>query len=105
STDLRGHFGGLEGRALRDGDELPLAGNSDRAEILIEKLRKEKIARWSPAYDWFSTAKREPVLRIVRGVNWDRFNSSTHRALTSETFSVSPDSDRMGVRLDGPQMQ
>src|SRR4029077_9054609 len=29
----------------------------------------------------------------------------THHALTSETFDVSPDSDRMGVRLNGPELQ
>jgi antagonist of KipI len=105
STDLRANFGGLNGRALRDGDEIRLGINSERAEILMDKLRAEKIARWKPTHDWSSPAKREPVLRVVRGSDWNRFNPSTHLALTNETFSVSPDSDRMGVRFESSELK
>src|SRR3984893_6906197 len=35
STDLRTSFGGFNGRALRDGDTLPLGRNSERAKILV----------------------------------------------------------------------
>jgi antagonist of KipI len=90
---------------LHDADEVPLGINSERAEVLIDKLREEKIARWKPAHDWSSPAKREPVLRFLRGSAWNRFNSSTHLALTSETFAVSPDSDRMGVRFESSELK
>ncbi len=105
STDLRANFGGFNGRPFRDGEELPLGANSERAKILINKLRGEKIARWKPPHEWSSPARAKPVLCVVRGADWDRFNSSTHFALTSGTFSVSPDSDRMGVRFEGPELQ
>jgi antagonist of KipI len=52
-----------------------------------------------------SPAKRYPALRFIRGVDWDRFNASTLQRFTSEAFAVSPDSDRMGVRLDGPELK
>jgi antagonist of KipI len=52
-----------------------------------------------------SPAKRYPVLRFIRGVDWDRFNPSTLQRFTSEAFAVSADSDRMGVRLDGPELK
>jgi len=45
------------------------------------------------------------MLRFIPGVDWNRFNASTLRRLTSEAFTVSPDSDRMGVRLDGPKLE
>src|SRR2546428_3754104 len=99
STDLRGNFGGLNGRALRDGDDLPLGENSGRTKILIENLREEKIARWKPPHDWSSPARREPVLRFIRGSDQSRFNAPTFQRFTCETFAVSPDSDRMGARL------
>src|SRR5438309_4489055 len=67
STDLRANFGGLDGRILRDTDEVPLNLNSERAGLLINELRAEKIARWKPPHDWSSPARREPVLRFVRG--------------------------------------
>jgi antagonist of KipI len=40
----------------------------------------------------------------VRGADWERFNASSHLALTNEAFMVSPDSDRMGARLEGPEL-
>ena len=105
STDLRANFGGFDGRILSDGDELPLGKHSQSTRILIDKLRKEKIAPWSPRHDWSSPAQRDPVLRIVRGTDWNLFNVSTHHALTTEPFTVSPDSNRMGARLDGPKLE
>jgi len=104
STDLRANFGGLDGRALRDGDKLLLEDQSDFARSLIDLLTERRVSSWSSPAEWSSTAKTKPILRIVRGCDWDRFNASTHHALTSETFSVSPDSDRMGVRLNGPEL-
>ncbi len=104
STDLRANFGGLDGRALRDGDELLLGEQSDFARSLIDLLNERRVSSWSSQAEWSSTAKTKPVLRIVRGCDWDHFNASMHHALTGEAFTVSPDSDRMGVRLDGPEL-
>lgn len=105
ATDLRSNFGGLDGRALRDGDAISLGENSKRAQLWMENLGRDKIANWSAPHDWASPVRPEPVLRIIRGAEWDRFSDSAHRALTSETFAVSPASDRMGTRLTGPVLQ
>ena len=105
STDLRGNFGGKEGRALQQSDELPLGKNSERTRILTDKLQVERIARWKPPHDWSSPAKREPTLRVVRGSEWSRFDNVTVQRFTGDKFIVSPDSDRMGVRFEGPQLK
>lgn len=105
STDLRASFGGFNGRALDDGDEIPLDEQSDAARSLVNLLREQRISSWSPPAEWTSTAKREPIPRIVRGTDWNGFNASTHDSLTSEPFTVSSDSDRMGARLDGPELR
>src|SRR5438094_9868492 len=52
STDLRGNFGGVNGRALRDGDALPLGKNAVRTKGWLENLRTERITRWSPPKPW-----------------------------------------------------
>jgi antagonist of KipI len=104
STDLRANFGGLEGRALRDGDKLLLGEQSDFARSLIDLLRERRVSSWSSQAEWSSTAKRKPVLRAIRGADWNGFDASAHHALTSGTFAISPDSDRMGVRLNGPEL-
>src|SRR5215475_1919766 len=99
STDLRAQFGGFEGRALRDGDVLPVAPWRRSPTPVTD------ISSRTAPHDWVSSAKRYPVLRFIRGVDWNRFNSSTLQRFTSEPFAVSPDSDRMGVRLDGPELK
>ena len=104
STDLRGNFGGVNGRALRDGDALPLGKNAVRTKGWMENLRTERIAPWSAPKPWSQTIMTNPVLRVVRGTDWNRFNASAHHAVTSEAFTVLPDSDRMGVRLSGPEL-
>ena len=109
STDLRASFGGLNGRALRDGDVIPLGewpGSSAFAKATVGKpIPATSISSWTAPHDWVSPAKPGPTLRFVRGLDWDRFNPSTLQRLTSESFAVSPDSDRMGVRLDGPELK
>jgi antagonist of KipI len=109
STDLRANFGGLDGQTLRDGDVLPLCGwpgSSAFAKATADKpIPATAVSSWAGPHDWVSPAKRYPVLRFVRGVDWVRFNSSTLQRFTSEAFTVSPDSDRMGVRFDSPELK
>jgi antagonist of KipI len=100
STDLHANFGGLEGRTLRDGDVLSL-GRVRRSDTAAT----EKISSWTAPHDWASPASHHPILRFIRGIDWERFNASTLQRFTSEPFVVSPDSDRMGVRLDGPELK
>jgi antagonist of KipI len=105
STDLRASFGGFDGRSLRDGDEVPLGENTARAKILLARLSDEKIGHWKPPHDWSSPARREPLLRFIPGCDQHRFTASTLQRFTSEAFTVSPDSDRMGVRFDAPELK
>jgi antagonist of KipI len=99
STDLRAQFGGFEGRALRDGDVLPLGGSPG------SPVPATTISSWTAPHDWVIPTKRDPILRFVRGIDWERFNASTLQRFTSEAFTVSPDSDRMGVRFEDPELK
>ena len=105
STDLRAGFGGLDGRALRDGDDLPLREASEINRARAKILRARHLSAWSAQREWTSPAARYPILRVVRGVDWNRFDASTHRALTTEKFIVTPEADRMGVRLDAKELK
>jgi antagonist of KipI len=100
STDLRANFGGLEGRRLRDGDQLSL-GEFRQSETAAAA----GISSWSAPHDWASPASRHPSLRFIRGVDWNRFNDVTIQRFTQHEFTVSPDSDRMGVRFDGSELK
>ena len=103
STDLRGKFGGHEGRALRDGDVLSVFKERRFIPRLPDGL--ESAAPWGAPATWAVQENRNPILRIVQGADWDRFTSGARQALVASAFSVSSDSDRMGVRLEGPELK
>ena len=109
STDLRANFGGFKERALRDGEVVLFArqtGSSGFAKATADKSTPAtRISSWTAPHDWASPASRHPNLRFIRGVDWNRFDDVTIRRFTIHEFSVSPDSDRMGVRLDGPELK
>lgn len=86
STYLRGSFGGFQGRALHDGDVLPLPAVTRQ---LGDHWRID--ARVLPAYS------PHPVVRVLRGAQTEEFGA----ALFETEFKVSPQSDRMGLRLAG----
>jgi antagonist of KipI len=100
STDLRANFGGLKGRTLRDGDQLSL-GEFWQSETAAAG----GISSWTAPHDWASPASRHPSLRFIGGVDWNRFNDVTIQRFTQHEFTVSPDSDRMGVRFDGSELK
>ncbi len=74
STDLRGNFGGMKGRALRDGDVISLG--TIRRSPAFATLRRgrqtaatEKVSSWSAPVEWTTTAKKNPVLRFIQDVD------------------------------------
>jgi antagonist of KipI len=105
STDLRAGFGGFAGRALRAGDELRLFDTTVGSRACLETLRQTRCSDWSAPHEWTNPTTPHPSLRVTRGADWNRFNDSTHHALTTENFIVTPDADRMGVRFDGPELK
>jgi antagonist of KipI len=103
STDLRGNFGGHEGRSLKEGDLLPL-GEPLSPHRISELFGDRKISEWSAPATWAVRVHRDRFLRIVRGMHWDRFTPDAQTSLVTTPFTVTPDSDRMGARLDGPNL-
>ena len=103
STYLPAKFGGLEGRALRAGDVLPLFPKS--AELAFRRYKKllngARSVHWSaPAQ---TSPEREPiVIHAMEGRHHAHFDAAARRAFFEATWKVSPDSNRMGFRLAGP---
>ena len=103
STDLRGNFGGHEGRTLRDGDELPLGTTKDLTKQRFGSAAPW-ISEWSAPASWAATAQRDRVLRFVKGPEWVRFTEEAQTTLVGAPFTVAMDSDRMAARLEGPNL-
>ncbi len=98
ATDLRGGFGGWEGRALRDGDELPLGPAVSPLNF------SGRTAPWGAPTEWARTAARHPVLRVIPGAEWDDFAPATRTIFLHESYAVAAAADRMGARLAGPAL-
>jgi antagonist of KipI len=105
STDLRAGFGGYEGRTLRDGDYMPLGSSSLSSERIERMFGEERIASWAAPSAWVTTARGRAFLRIMRGEHWSRFASNAQLSFLETAFTVTADSDRMGVRLDGLDLE
>jgi antagonist of KipI len=95
ATNLVAGFGGFEGRALAAGDRLPFAGKADRQNGTSLRVGPTLL----PVYSSF------PTVRIIKGAEFPLLADASKQAFLNRTFSVSPDSDRMGFRLQGPKLE
>jgi antagonist of KipI len=93
STYLRGRLGGVEGRALRKGDAVPVFPSGTPP-------RRRRVAPGA-----IPTYTGEPTIRVVLGPQADRFTEAGIRALLSGPYEMLPQSDRMGARLRGPRVE
>ncbi|EDP63715.1 Allophanate hydrolase subunit 2 [alpha proteobacterium BAL199] len=92
STYVRARIGGVDGRALRDGDALPL--RVERAE--------ERAERRCTDLSW---RRENGPIRVILGPQDDHFTADSLEAFFSGEYTVTREADRMGMRLDGPVLK
>lgn len=86
STYLMAGFGGIEGRALKAGDELV----SNTATNVLGEV------------DWQERAdEHQTVIRMLQGPEWELLKELPER----RQFEIDPSSDRMGIRLIGSSLE
>jgi 5-oxoprolinase (ATP-hydrolysing) subunit C len=95
STQLRGAFGGLQGRALQRGDTLraaaaapPLSTPSQPGLLPPEialPLRRDGCA----------------AVRVLPAAEYDRYTAASQAAFWRSEWKITPQSDRYGYRLSG----
>ena len=83
STNLKCKVGGFEGRKLKSGDVLPLR---------------------YPQSDLYGMTSRV-LVHVIPGPQDDYFSDKGKNIFYSETYSVTGDSDRMGIKLDGAPVE
>ena len=95
ATYLLVEKGGFDGRTLEAGDLLSLALPAPRPLVAGRHLSRRLLPEYS----------REPGLAAVPGPHHTRLKRPSRTALLKSTFAVSRDADRMGFRLEGPQLE
>ena len=110
STYLPAKFGGLQGRALKAGDRLPLVEEVSSLSLnRYNKLNNKKNLADLRTVSWSAPAltlpAREPiVIHAMEGRHYAHFDAAARRAFFEATWRVTPDSNRMGFRLQGPAL-
>ena len=91
STDVSAKLGGFEGRALKAGDVLPTLAADDWTPM--------DLCYEPPVYE------SEITVRVVLGPQEEYFTAAGVDTFFSAAYEISPNSDRMGLRLDGPEIE
>ena len=97
ATYLPGRFGGLDGRALRAGDRLPLRA------IAVRDLAQRAGRVWPE--DCRPPYNPQPILRVVLGPQDDYFTAEGVATFLNSAYQLTPEADRMGARLQGPSIK
>ena len=96
STYLPGGIGGHQGRLLKSGDRLevnrPAAPSREEFAVSLS----------APPHPHPVASAEDLTLRVTRGPQWSHFGERAHELFLAARYTVSPSSDRMGYRLNGP---
>ncbi|WP_050468057.1 biotin-dependent carboxyltransferase family protein [Herbaspirillum chlorophenolicum] len=112
STYVRGRFGGMEGRPLQRGDRVPAFSRergtpplalertlvSSGLNMVAAAALPEAAGHWIAPLDAGDGAL---TLRCIPGPHWQAFSEAARASFTAQAWRITPQSDRMGYRLDG----
>jgi len=89
STNTKSNIGANNGKKLQDEQSIKIYK-------INKNLRKKKIN--------YLNSKIEKI-RVVKGTNFNYFSETAINNLFKKEFKISKLSDRMGMRLEGPQLE
>lgn len=96
STYLRGGIGGLDGRAIKAGDRMEL-----KAPMSILPRMEERKVDLRDFYHYDQIRK----IRVLMGPQDDYFSETGKKTFLSAEYAVTHENDRMGYRMDGPDVE
>ncbi len=97
ATDLKGGFGGYQGRALRRGDHLGLLGqnaSTKSSNTFGVCVRNAALEQGSDVI----------TVRVIPAAEWNDYSHDTQREFLEATWRIDSVSNRVGYRLIGPSL-
>ena len=94
STYMKAKIGGHQGRKLEKGDVIGFRAPAETLKRMEDRVLKPEFAP-RPVY----------TLRVVLGPQDDAFTQDGLRTFLTGAYTVTPEFDRMGCRLDGAAIQ
>ena len=92
STFHKAGVGGINGKAIQEGQTIPLGKSSAKAG---NKIKKSSLPIISSDKKW--------SIEVVRGPNDDWIDEKGHKMFLNSEWKLQAKSDRTGYRLDGPK--
>ena len=111
ATYVRAAFGGIKGRPLRRGDVVRFGEPSELshriATAIMERAAPAKIAagNWSAGPSLIPFFRSGPAIRLIDDEHTALLTGESLERLIGAEFRVGPQSDRMGYRLEGPELK
>jgi biotin-dependent carboxylase-like uncharacterized protein len=114
STQLRGRFGGHQGRALVDGDVLQTGATPRTLKAADKELPTCGLIEFGvvppdialDASDFFPTANMGvTAVRVIPAAEYDDFDAEALKQFWAADWKITAQSDRYGYRLSGPALQ
>ena len=93
STCIRAVIGGFEGRALKKGDRLRIGRR--HPDLSLRRVKELFIPRYGGKWN----------TRVILGPQDDYFSDRGIKTFLSSEYTITPQSDRMGYRLQGPVIE
>ncbi|MGG7618298.1 biotin-dependent carboxyltransferase family protein [Bacillus coreaensis] len=93
STDTRSQIGGHHGRPLKAKDQLLISSS-----YLLHRIQ------WKLSPELHNHVMENRKVRFTKGKQFDLFTSGSHQAFISSDYQINKDSNRMGIRLNGPPL-
>lgn len=96
STQMRGAFGGHEGRSLQSGDMVPSRP---------AKAAAASFGLVPPVFDLPLEVDGVPAVRVIPAAEYEAFTPQAQASLWSCPWKITPQSDRYGFRLAGDDLK
>lgn len=98
STDLKNRLGGYQGRALQKHDHIPISKP-------LAPRHRQTLQDFFSQLEIYLPAnlglQKKNSIRVIKGHHWNHFTRQTHERLLDTPFRITPQSERMGYRLQG----
>lgn len=111
STYLRAGIGGFQGRVLQKGDVLQIKSLMKESLRIVKSLAEKDLLNSFSSTHWY--LKKEYIIkdfeniriRVIRDRQFYQFNVDSKEQFLNSLFKITPQSDRMGYRLSGPNLK
>lgn len=97
STDLKGAFGGFDGRGLKRGDALKVRGDVARP---VRESGLGAVPRALPPF-WDELSAGVVSVRVVPAAEYHKFTDAAKEAFETTEYEITPEANRVGYRLSG----